>query len=174
MSTKLTDFYQIATTTVGSGGAANITFSSIPQDYTHLQIRGILRGTNASDYVDTRIRFNSDTAGNYGLHQVFGNGSTPSSDSETLANSGYFIYATAANSSASIFGVGVMDILDYTNTNKFKTNKSLNGNDRNGSGFALFRSTLWLSTSAISSIVIYPAAGNFAQYSSLQLYGVKA
>lgn len=34
-----TDYDSIATTTVGAGGAASITFSSIPSTYQHLQIR---------------------------------------------------------------------------------------------------------------------------------------
>jgi len=33
MSIKLTDFYQIATTTVGSTAVANVEFTSIPADY---------------------------------------------------------------------------------------------------------------------------------------------
>jgi hypothetical protein len=35
------DFESIATVSVGSGGAADVEFTSIPATYTHLQIRGI-------------------------------------------------------------------------------------------------------------------------------------
>ena len=34
-----TSYESIATVTVGSGGAANVEFTSIPGTYTHLQIR---------------------------------------------------------------------------------------------------------------------------------------
>ena len=57
------DFYQIATTTVGGGGTSSITFSSIPQTYTHLQIR--LLGKYAVSGDTTLIRVNGDTGNNY-------------------------------------------------------------------------------------------------------------
>jgi hypothetical protein len=36
----------IASYTTGAGGINTITFSSIPQTYTHLQIRGIARNSS--------------------------------------------------------------------------------------------------------------------------------
>jgi len=72
-------YESIATTTVGSGGASTITFSSIPSTYTHLQIRSINRNTRGlSGMVATlAMSFNSDvTAGNYYRHRLEGDGST--------------------------------------------------------------------------------------------------
>jgi hypothetical protein len=66
-----------------------------------------------------------------------------------------------------------MDILDYANTNKFKTTRTLEGYDANGSGNVSLTSGLWQSTSAINSITI-TAVGTFNQYSQFALYGVKA
>ena len=52
-----TSYESIATTTVGSGGASSITFSSIPATYAHLQIRGIFK-PSAACWLG--LRFNSD------------------------------------------------------------------------------------------------------------------
>jgi hypothetical protein len=159
-------YESIATVTVGSGGAANVEFTSIPGTYTHLQIRFIGRSTGAPD---TKMQFNGDTTTtNYRTHTVYGDGS--SSVGASLANTAYIGYIATATST---FGAGVVDILDYANTNKYKTTRSLAGYDANGSGFAILYSNLWMSTSAVTSIKIYPDSGNFSQYSSFALYGIK-
>lgn len=156
----------IATTTVGTGGASSITFSSIPSTYTHLQIRGIAQATLATGF----IRFNSDSASNYATHYLYGDGASAASGAATNQTISYAFLATA---SANIFGGAVIDILDYTNTNKYKTMRSLSGGDQNGTGYIELISGLWQSTSAITSITLIPASGNFAQYSSFALYGIK-
>jgi hypothetical protein len=173
MSIKLTDFYQIATTTLGSA-QSSVEFTSIPADYTHLQIRGIGRSTAANTDINIEMQFNADTGTNYSLHGLYGTGSAAVSYNATSTNSNYVGRITGANSTASIFGVMVVDILDYKDTNKFKTVRSLTGHDQNGSGLVFFNSGNWRSTSAITSIKLYSGlSGNLAQYSSFQLYGIK-
>jgi len=168
------DFESISTVTVGAGGQSSIEFTSIPQTYKHLQIRGIARAANADNFNDMRVRFNSDSGSNYAAHQMYGDGATPQSSNETSATNMFFIYSPAASSGASIFSPGIMDILDYTDTNKYKTQKSIHGSDRNGSGYSILRSGHWRSFSAITSITLFYPVGpsNFAQYSSFALYGL--
>jgi hypothetical protein len=174
MTTKLTDFYQIATTTVGSGGAADITFNSIPQTYTHLQIRGISRDARAATINSINIRFNSDSGLNYSLHALTGDGSSATSFAQTSQSLAYIANSAGASAGANIFSATVADILDYANTNKFKTLRSLTGVDLNGSGETILWSGNWRSTSAITSISLTPnGSANFAQYSSFALYGIK-
>jgi predicted patatin/cPLA2 family phospholipase len=75
---------------------------------------------------------------------------------------------------ASTFGAGVIDILDYADTNKFKTTRTLNGVSSNASSaidYIFLVSGLWRSTSAITSITL--TGNNFAQYSHFALYGIK-
>jgi hypothetical protein len=167
MSTKLTDFYQIATTTVGSGGIANIDFTSIPQDYTHLQIRGIISGTGN----DLRLRFNSDSGSNYTYHYVYGDGATAAAGASSATDGSYIGYVSNTSNATFTF---VTDILDYKNTNKFKTIRTINGQDLNGSGLAMLSSSHWRSTTAVTSVRLLLNAGNIGQFSSIQLYGVKA
>jgi hypothetical protein len=170
----LGDFESISTVTVGAGGQSSIEFTSIPQTYKHLQIRGIARAANAADFNDMRVRFNSDSGSNYSAHQLFGDGGSAQTNSEANETNMYFIYSTAASSGASIFASGIMDIVDYTDTNKYKTQRSLHGSDRNGSGYSILRSGHWRSFSAITSITLFYPAGpsNFVQYSSFALYGL--
>ena len=168
------DFESIASSTVGSGGAATIDFTSIPQTFSHLQIRGLGRNTVANSDDNIHIRFNSDTTANYSLHYLYGNGASAASGGNSNDNLIIPFRVPGSTSSANIFGVGVVDILDYTNTNKYKTVRSLTGHDQNGSGSAWLFSGNWRSTAAITSISIFYGVNNIAQYSSFALYGVKA
>lgn len=167
-------FEPIATTLAGSGGVSSITFSSIPQTYTHLQLRGIVRSTSAGtgwgDNVD--LRFNGDTGTNYNRMLLQGDGAllAGSTSSSTLVR---ITVSPRASTTANVFTSFVVDIIDYKNTNKFKQIVSLSGGDGNGSGTVFFIQGYWKDLNAISSISLLPEANNFAQYSRFSLYGVK-
>jgi hypothetical protein len=171
-------YESIATTTVGSGGSSTITFSSIPATYKHLEVRLIARSalTGSGNQDDILMRFNSDTGNNYVGHQLYGDGSSTGSGSlggTPPVNIMYPAYVTSNSAIASSYGVGIIDILDYANTNKYKVMRSLNGHDNNGNGFILHRTSLWMSTSAISSITFTFSSSNYMQYSQFALYGIK-
>ena len=165
-------YESIATVSVGSGGQANIEFTSIPQTFTHLQLRLFGRETASGTVNNEWMRFNSDTGSNYAWHDLTGNGSVTGASSQsatTAMKSATWMPGTSA--STNVFGGAVVDILDYTNTNKYKTVRSLTGADNNGSGTIAFTSGLWMSTAAITTVTI--VVSNFAQYSHAALYGVK-
>lgn len=169
------DFENIETVTVGSGGATTISFSSIPQTYTHIQLRCLNKGTDSGTVTNGNllVTFNSDTGANYASHYLIGNGSSASSGATT---SGTFIYAGKRGNAATanIFGVSIIDVLDYANTNKFKTVRYISGVDANGSGEVILGSGHWRNTNAISSLSIASdTAGGFGQYMSVALYGIK-
>jgi hypothetical protein len=167
-------YESIATVTVGSGGSATIDFTSIPATYTHLQVRLISRTTIASVSANVQVTFNSDTtAGNYSFHRLVGDGSSASSYGQSGLDT--IVLSAGANSGTSIFGVGVMDILDYANTNKYKTTKILAGLERNNAAdsYIMMRSQIWTNTNAITSITFTPSSGSFVQYSQFALYGIK-
>ena len=68
----------------------------------------------------------------------------------------------------------VIDILDYKNTNKYKTARTLSGQDTNGAGIIQLLSGVWMSTAAISTLTLFTvSAFNIATNSSFSLYGVK-
>ncbi len=169
-------FESIATVTVGSGGASSVTFSSIPSTYAHLQIRYTARSSESANDSWCYTTFNGSTSGTdyYYLHYLLGNGSSASASAADNINAVYTGRLAAANSGTSIFGVGVIDILDYANTNKNKTVRVLSGCDRNGAGDVVLNSGLYISTTAISSLNIVPGnSASFAQYSQFALYGIK-
>jgi len=167
-------YESIATVSLGSA-QSTIEFTSIPSTFKHLQLRLLARATdsNGANYVNLKV--NSDTTGsNYARHVLVGNGSSAASSSSTgstITNLGEIPAATAGSG---MFGVFVVDFLDYQNTNKYKTIRSLGGNERNGAGEERFNSILWMNTNAITSIQLttYTAA-NYAQYSHAALYGIK-
>ena len=165
------DYESIATTTVGGGGSATISFTSIPATYQHLQIR-VMCQINIGD-ADFGIRFNSDTGSNYSKHQIYTYGSGAPLATGTSSTTSIPGGSSYSNSS-SLFGVAVIDILDYANTSKYKTARVLTGTDANGSGFLSFRSGVWQNTNAVSTIDLIQTSGSsFSQYSSFALYGIK-
>jgi hypothetical protein len=178
-SSKLTaaagDYESIATVSVGSGGSASISFTSIPADYTHLQIRysAHLEDTT-SDYAALWMQFNSDTGANYSYHRLYGNGSAASADAATSQTKVLTTWTPDNVTQSLSYGASIIDILDYANTNKYKTIRNFGGFDLNGSGIVALFSGLWMSTSAITSISLVSSnSENFAQYSHFALYGIK-
>jgi len=171
-------YESISTAIVDSSGAASVEFSNIPQNYTHLQIRGITRCTKADTGAENVVMaFNSDTTyTNYRTHYLQGSGAVAEAGdlqvSAFYSNAGLTI---SDNATASIYSAIIIDILDYSKTNKNTTVRVLTGIDVNGSGgLTRLASSVWLNTSAITSISLNPrSAGNFKQYSSFALYGIR-
>lgn len=166
-------YQSIATQTVGAGGSSSITFSSIPSTYKNLQIRAMMR-TNTTGVDAPYIRYNSDTGSNYTFHSVLGE--------SVIARSQGVATTTGINIGAYWFGtlgsdpsVSVVDILDYANTDKYKTTRAFAGqNDAASYGSIGLSSGLWKSSTAINSITIYLSGSTtFSQYSSFALYGIK-
>jgi hypothetical protein len=170
-------YESIATVTVGSGGQSSIEFNSIPGTYKHLQIRLLARSTHLTFAgVDGVLRFNSDSASNYSWHYLLGDGaSTSASAGATQSSINTGIIASGGGSAAGIYAATVIDILDYADTNKYKTTRTLAGLDKNGTGGDMrFSSGSWRSTSAINSITLTTdPSRDFIQYSSFALYGIR-
>lgn len=161
----------IATVIVGSGGAANITFSSIPSGYTDLQIRLFVRPTSTSNG-PVFMQCNGDTGSNYTRHSVRGDGTTLFTSGTASTTSMYFngfnTYAGATDRPT----ISIIDILDYKNTNKYKTVRTLAGLENNGSGEVGQYSGMWMSTNAITSIKLFDNV-NYGEYTKAALYGIK-
>ena len=175
-------YESIATVTVGAGGSSSISFTSIPSTYTHLQIRGISKwtyGSNASpDRSNMLLRLNSDSTSNYNAHSLYGNGTSAGAWVAGTNPYSYIGYSNIPNSNSSLanmFSASVIDILDYKNTNKNKTIRHLTGFSANGAttDYVELSSGLWMSTSAVMQIDIYPDYPSFAQYTTFALYGIK-
>jgi hypothetical protein len=164
----------LATVLVGSGGSSYVEFTGISNNYEHLQIRGI---TNASagggSVITMRVGNGSvDSGTNYSWHQIYGYGTAVDvSGNANTSNVGLIISESSVTTSFSGF---ISDILDYSNTSKYKTIRTLTGIDTNNtSGVIALRSGSWRSTSVIDTIRIIPPSGVLIQNSHFALYGIK-
>jgi hypothetical protein len=166
-------FESIATYEVGAGGQAYVEFTSIPQTYTHLQIRGLVKFSGTSD-INIFVGNNSvDTGANYAYHSTYGSGTSVANFSE--ASTTYGVYLGYYFSTSTNFAPFVLDILDYKNTNKYKTFRTIEGTDTNAAGIAMLSSSLWLNTSPINTIRLYSKDGtSLTQYSRISLYGIRS
>lgn len=169
-----TSYESIATVIVGSGGSSTITFSSIPSTYKHLQIRIMSRDARSASLNNLQLQLNGDTGTNYTYHSLIADGSSLTADSGTGANGTDYIYEPSASATASIFGISIFNILDYASTTKNKSIRMIGGFDANGSGRLNFTSSLWVNTSAVTSLTFRNSGNNnFVEYSSFALYGIK-
>jgi len=161
----------IETIEVGSGGAASIEFTSIPQDGVDLVCKMSLRGGTGSSQL-LQFRLNSDTGTNYSVIRLVGDGSSVGSFGGT-GNTASFLGAISSSSdTASTFSNSHMYISNYTST----TNKSIGGDavSENNATFARqdISATGYTTTSPITSILLYPINGTLEQYSTASLYKI--
>ena len=156
----------IASSTVGSGGTANFTFSSIPQTYTDLQIlcsSKTNRGTFNNDAIN--LNLNGSTS-NITAIRLFGDGSSAAS------NTGRGILNNAA-ASTSVFSSTQIYIPNYASAN-YKSISADSVTENNGTeAYAQLHAQLWSDTAAVTSVVLAPADGTlFLEYSTAYLYGI--
>lgn len=155
-------------------GSAQINLANIPQTFTHLQIRVFTRSSRVNQNDFLFIRFNGDGGSNYAAHELNGDGSAVASLSYTSAARTYVTgpYMPAASATANTYGVAIIDILDYTNTNKNKIVRAIGGYDANGSGIISIHSGVWLSTAAINGINMGTANNADISGTRYDLYGI--
>jgi hypothetical protein len=166
--------YPIASISFPSGSSGgNIQFNNIPQTFTHLQLRCFVRTDESAASSNCALDFINGTQ-TYSQHELQGNGSAVTSFGSTSTGIINFLPIPAASSTSSVFGIVVVDILDYASTNKNKTVRQLGGYDANGSGYASLKSgAQYDSSTPITQIRLRPySASNFVQYSTFQLYGI--
>jgi hypothetical protein len=174
VAASTTSYESIQTVTVGAGGSSSISFTSIPSTYKHLQVRYIARSAISDVSDNIWSRFNSDTGSNYTYHLIEGTGSSVSAGAGSSQTRNLFGRCAGNTASSNVFGAAVIDILDYSDTNKFTTIRNLAGDDNNGNGSMRFESGLWRNTAAVNALTITTnASDNFLQYSQFALYGIK-
>ena len=166
--------YPIATSGTLTSTTTFVDFLSVTQSFTHLQLRCFFKSAYAAGpgglYVTPLF---SNTGGGSGYwHNLSGNGSSTSSG----AGSAYYTGVSSPTNSGttSIFASAVIDILDYSNTNKYKTIRTIGGFDANGSGIvglgSMFR---YDATTAINGFRIDDSGGGgWLAGSRFDLYGI--
>lgn len=172
---------RIAHTEVGSGGAADIVFSSIAETYTDLALNLSLRTTTNTTLSGLRIEFNDNTQSIYSvrnLQAIYSSGPNATVNPYNVTNAMVVSFIPGASQTASIFNSVQLYIPNYSGSaNKLV---SIEGVSENNSGFSTseivslnFAAGLFSSTSAITKIKIsVQEANNLVEYSSATLYGI--
>lgn len=164
-------YIKIASNTVGAGGVASVTFSSIPATYTDLILKGSARSNDTSSgYGDAvLIRFNGLST-NLTSRRLYGTGAGAASTSGTSAYAGF---GSSNIQTANTFGNLEIYIPNYASSN-YKSSSSDGVGENNGAqAIAQFSANLWSSTAAINQITVLPETGTLLlQYSTFTLYGV--
>lgn len=166
---------EMITEVILTGSQASITFdvsTLAASGYRHLQIRATSRTDVASTYVDTRIRFNSDSTANYSTHEMYGAGGTIASGGAPSVTAAGIAYSAGTSAGASNFASMIIDILDFSFTGKRKSLRGFSG-IVDSSALVDIRSGAWYSTAAITSININLNSGNFVAGSRFSLYASK-
>jgi hypothetical protein len=158
----------ISSVTVGSGGAAIMQFTSIPQTYTDLKVvwsgRSVSGGNNY-DVPNVTINNQSAATNKY----LLGNGSTASTSTD-----GSNVYAgvmVGSGATASTFSNCEIYFPNYTSTtNKSVSIDSVSENNATAA-LTLFIAGLFTTSTAINTITLSGSI-NFVQYSTAYLYGI--
>lgn len=160
----------IQTITVTASSQASIEFTSIPQTYTDLLIKLSLRSTTAVTNRTFYLNPNGSSA-NATSRILIGNGASASSQTDTRIT-GRDIPGTSAT--ASVFGNAEFYICNYSSSSVAKS-ISVDAVMENNATTAVsgITANLWNVTNAITSLTFVPELGDFAQYSSASLYGIK-
>jgi len=153
----------ISTTTLTG---ASVTLSSIPATYVHLQlvIRNFKPATDASSL---RMRYNSDAGASRYKYETGTVG--------RAFGDNYIGLVASANDNSVATGLSIANIFDYTNSATWKLAQllSLGVDATTTANFnADFGYGFYNQITAISSIDLFPSAGNFTSGTVL-LYGVK-
>jgi hypothetical protein len=163
----------IASNTVGSGGAATVTFSSIAGTYTDLLVKISARDSISSTRTVAAVTFNSSTA-NYSSKVLYGvNGSFVGSENGASSSTGW-TYVTGDTATASTFSNTELYLPNYAGSNyKSLSNDATAETNSASAGVTAIAASLWSDSAAITSITFTASASaTFMQYSTFYLYGI--
>lgn len=167
-------YFLISSQTVSSA-VTSVTFSNIPQIYTDLQLLISGRSDHGAHYGGGTLRFNGDTGNNYSFKRLYGDTTTTGSTQGSSVSAITEWDVNGAPTTSNTFGNAQIYIPNYTSSNlkACSIEYSVENNTTNGINGGL--SGLWSSTSAITSITLYPftySAFYFQPYSTFYLYGI--
>lgn len=165
----------IYTQTVGTGGAAGITFNNIPQVFTDLLVKVSARfdsNPESSNWCSMKVFFNGDNSTTYSFTALYGGGTFTGSErasNSTVSQAGWI---TSSAATANTFGTADIYIPNYAGSN-FKSFVSDSVTETNATAaLAPLVAGLWNKTNAITSVSFNRASANFVQHSTFSLYGI--
>ena len=155
-------YVALHTNTVTGSAVANYTYSSIPATYTDLVC--VIEGT-ASSIDDVAIQFNGDTATNYSLTFMYGNGSATTSGRAASQTS------MTIGGLSTVRGSTILHIMDYANTTTVKT---VLGRTDVTDWVAYQKVGLWRKTPEAINSIKFIHSGNFQVGTTFNIYGILA
>jgi len=163
----------IETIEVGSGGAASIEFTSIPQDATDLVLVCSLRSSNSSTNEQINVRINNNTGTIYDLVALQGFGSSVGNTSLTDNPAIERNYIPGGSMTANTFGSMQFYFSNYTSSSAKSISADMVTENNATSALQQISAISADDTNAITSIEVYDSA-NFVQYSTASLYKITA
>jgi hypothetical protein len=164
----------ISSTTVGVGGTASVSFSSIPSTYTDLILKISSRTIRSGIVTDSIWLKLNNTTTNYTNRflSVQGTGSTIVTTTNPLEN---YSSSTGSGALANTFSNAEFYIANYASANNKSASSEGIGPTNVSSTQQLAHAThLWTDTTAVSSIICVPGySATILENSSFYLYGIK-
>jgi len=168
-----TTYSLISSVTVGSGGAANMEFTSIPATYTDLLLKVSARiNRSGENRQSMNLTFNSSTGSWTGIRLAGYDSNSILSDNSSTTY--YQIpQATASNATANTFASADFYIPNYASSNnKSVSSDSVTENNSTTSWIIDLGAGLWSNSAAITAIKLDGNGYNFEQYTTAYLYGI--
>lgn len=174
--------YESIDTVVLTGTQAAIDFTNIPSTFKHLEIRYWANCDRTSNFLDdVGIQMGNgsiDTGSNYSNHTLMADGGGGITNFAQTTTTRVLCIICVGQASTQNFanGIGVISIIDYSNTSKFKTLRMLAGFNTNSSSSPSrvgITSGNYRSTSTVTNVRLQLANSNWAANSVFALYGIK-
>lgn len=170
-----TTYSFISSVTVGSGGAANIEFTSIPASYTDLVLSLSLRSDRSAQRSGIGLQFNNSST-SYQYRRLYNTGATAASDTDNTLGLVYAGEMNAASSTSNAFSSNFIYIPNYSGGNNKTVSSDTAVPTDDDTNFRLsLIANLWSNSSAVTSIKLFDAdsgSAKFVQYSTAYLYAI--
>ena len=165
-------YVKIQSGTVGSGGAASIAFTNIPDNYDDLIIKVSAREETTNSF-EFALEINGSSSAIYNWRFIQGSGSSATVDNRSNQTIGNAFVLSSSNSTSSTFGNAEIYIPNYTGSaSKSITVDSL-GENNGTTAYMRMTTFLFASTSSITSLAIKLSSGDLNEFSTAVLYGIK-
>jgi hypothetical protein len=161
----------IASNTVGSGGVASVTFSSIPSTYTDLCLKISARSETTTFALNLTVNGSSS---DYSERLLYASSTSVASADASGSLINWLDLQNSSASTANTFSNCDVYIPNYAGSNfkSFSGDTVTENNSTSGNNLYL-NAALWSNTAAITSITLTPSSGDVAEYSTFYLYGIK-
>jgi len=166
--------YDLLETQILTSSASSVTFTgldTLASGYQHLQIRSVVRFTSNGNVGTMKITMNADTGSNYAYHSLQGFGTSVTSFATSNSADIQSVYVSGSAEASNIFSAQVIDLLDFSSSNKNTTLRALSGYAGGNDRVISLSSGLYNSTNAMTSIKLERSGDTWVTGSRFSLYG---